>query len=252
MAILRTLSLLGIVALVWFGLHTPASAHAPFVSQARKLVLPDGQTGEIRLLHGDGILSPDPIRVLVVDANGRLLARSYRSQTMVLSCSRDNICRAFDVMRRQVLEIDAAAFREGPAVPHSGDELWKIEDGDENWGFRTRPASLTERVEGELILAKELTLLLVPLLAAGSLIAISGLVVFRRRPKFNVMDAIKILTALTLFVLAGFISLLSIIVLPVTGLIVLGSIGTGMAFVLAVWYLLRKMRIKPPLPSPAI
>jgi hypothetical protein len=237
--------------MAWFGLAVPVRAHAPFISQAVKIILPDGQPGEMRLLHGDGIFSPDPIRVLVIGANGRLLARSHQSQTMVLSCSRDSNCRAFDVQRQWVLEIDPEEFREGPVVPFYGNELWAIEGGDESWGFRFRPASLAERVEGELALANELTLLLVPLFAAGGFVAISGLVVFRRRPEFKVMDAVKILSALVLFVLAGFISLLSTIILPVTGLIVLGSIGAGLAFVMAVRCLFRMMRIKLYSPSPA-
>ena len=252
MKLLRTIMFLGIVAVAWFGLAVPVRAHAPFISQTVKIVLPDGQTGEMRLLHGDGIFSPNPIRVLIVGANGRLLARSHQSQTMVLSCSRDGSCRALDVQRQWVLEIDPKEFREGPVVPRYGDELWTIEGGDESWGFRFRPASLAERIEGELALANELTLLLVPLFAAGVLIAISGLVIFRRRSEFKVMDAVKILSALMLFGLAGLMSLLSIVVLPVTGLIVLGSIGAGLTCVMVVRILFRMMRIKPHSPCPAV
>ena len=39
-------------------LASPAAAHRPFFTQVEAIQLPNGERGEVRLLHGDGILGP--------------------------------------------------------------------------------------------------------------------------------------------------------------------------------------------------
>ena len=51
-------------------------AHRPYFTQSAKIALPDGKIGEMRLLHGDGIFFTDPVRVIVIDASGRLAGYS--------------------------------------------------------------------------------------------------------------------------------------------------------------------------------
>jgi hypothetical protein len=137
---------------------SPASAHRPHFTQVERILLPDGEAGELRLLHGDGIFFADPIRVLALDAQGRLIARSHRSTSMALSCEPDGRCLALDLANDKLLELDPSSFRVGPFVPglkgEDRDALWKLEDGDENWGFRVSEANLLARVEGNLALAR--------------------------------------------------------------------------------------------------
>jgi hypothetical protein len=201
----------------------PALAHRPYTTQVEKVALPDGQVGEARLLHGDGIVAPDPIRVVVVSAGGHLLARSHRSQTMTLVCSREKQCRAFDVERAQVLDIDHSTFREGSNVPYYGDELWAVEHGEESWGFRVRPASLLERIEGELALANRNAHTLAFLFGIGIL---AGMMVVRRPPEMELMNGmfvLKILAVLPLLLLAVLMGFFS----GVTKALFLASIGAG-------------------------
>jgi len=215
------LGVLSVSLLTGIGL---ALAHRPFTTQVEKVALPDGQLGEVRLLHGDGIVAADPIRVLVVNASGRLLARSYRTPMMALTCSREKHCRAFDVGRARVLDIDPATFREGPIVPYYGDELWAIESGEESWGFRVRPASLRERLEGQLALAKREMSALVLLFVVGILV---GVMVLRRPPEIELADGMLLLkilaVGLVLLPLAALVFLLS----AITEVLFLGSAGAG-------------------------
>jgi hypothetical protein len=95
----------------------PASAHSPYFTRTERITLPNGQAGELRLLHGDGIFFADPIRVLVLDAEGRLLARSHRTVPVALSCKPDHQCQVFDLAEDNVLELDPSTFRLGSVVP---------------------------------------------------------------------------------------------------------------------------------------
>jgi hypothetical protein len=69
-----------------------------------------------------------------------------------------------------VLELDPDTFRDGPAVPgfaaDDRDELWGLEDGTDQWGFRARPATLAELVEGTVAEAQEDPLSWPPLIVA--------------------------------------------------------------------------------------
>ena len=210
-------------------------AHSPYTTQVEKVALPGGQLGEARLLHGDGIFSADPVRVLVVGANGRLLARSYRTPMMALACSRDHKCRAFDVGQGQVLEIDPATFREGPNVPYHGDELGAIEAGEDSWGFRVRPASLLERIEGELALAVREQVAVTLLFVVGILL---GVMVFRKPSQRALLDGmflLKILAAVPLLMLGALIDFVS----GLTASLFLMSVAAGIVVCILVRHLLR-------------
>ena len=132
---------------------SPSNAHRPYFTATQQIALPDGTVGEIRSLHGDGILDSDPMRAIIVGIDGRLLARTPHTHAMVILCSREHRCRAFDLHRNLVFEVEPATFRAGPIVPIRDDEreyLGEIERGDKSWGFRPRPASLFEIVEANV------------------------------------------------------------------------------------------------------
>lgn len=125
-----------------------ALAHRPYFTQVEKIRLPNGEIGEARLLNGDGILGPDPVRVIILDAQSRLLARSHKSHSMALSCRDKGQCLIFDLSAGKILELAPSSFRQGPLVPGLGDnernELWELEEGSESWGFVLRNPSTGE------------------------------------------------------------------------------------------------------------
>src|SRR5438552_1637346 len=132
---------------------SPSNAHRPYFTATQQIALPDGTVGEIRSLHGDGILDSDPMRAIIVGIDGRLLARTPHTHAMVILCSGEHRCRAFDLHRNLVFEVEPATFRAGPIVPIRDEEreyLGEIERGDQSWGFRPRPASLFEIVEASV------------------------------------------------------------------------------------------------------
>jgi hypothetical protein len=129
---------------------SPSKAHRPYFTATHQIALPDGTVGEIRSLHGDGIFDSDPMWAIIVGIDGRLLARTPHTRAMAILCSREHRCRAFDLHRNLVFEVEPATFRAGPIVPIRADEreyLGEIERGDQSWGFRPRRASLYEIVE---------------------------------------------------------------------------------------------------------
>src|SRR5438034_4765502 len=132
---------------------SPSKAHRPYFTVTQQIALPDSTFGEIRSLHGDGIIVSDPMRAIIVAIDGRLLARTPHTHAMVILCSREHRCRAFDLHRNLVFEVEPATFRAGPIVPIRDEEreyLGEIERGDQSWGFRPRPASLFEIVEASV------------------------------------------------------------------------------------------------------
>lgn len=137
---------------------TPAFAHRPYYTQVEKILLPNGEIGEVRLLNGDGILGPDPVRPIVVDGRGRLIARGPKGRSMAVSCSEPQFCSIVNLWKILVLELDAATFRDGPQQPPVAmwerTDDWELEDGDDHWGFTTREATLPEFVDANIVLIK--------------------------------------------------------------------------------------------------
>lgn len=130
-----------------------AHAHRPYFTQIEKAVLPDGQMGEMRLLHGDGIIIADPVRVVLLDARGWIVARSHDSHSMVIMCDAANRCRVFDGEQSLMLDPDPTSFR--PRALDGGEAVnyWDSADGSESWGFDTRRASIRDNILGNLALA---------------------------------------------------------------------------------------------------
>jgi len=142
-----------VLGCIWTSALTgPASAHRPYFTKVEKIRLPNGEMGEARLLNGDGIIVPDPVRVIILDAAGHLLARSDKSLSIVLTCRGEGLCLIFDFSEGQVLDLVPSGFRQGPLVPGLGDHerngLWGLEDGSESWGLKYRDPSFGEMVLG--------------------------------------------------------------------------------------------------------
>ena len=76
-------------------LPTAAAAHQPYFRGAPEAVaLPAGESGVIRLLYGDGILSSDPVRAVVTDAAGGVRAIAPQGYAASYSCAARS-CRVY-------------------------------------------------------------------------------------------------------------------------------------------------------------
>jgi hypothetical protein len=149
-----------------------ADAHFPRFTKIEKIALPDGRAGEMRLLQGDGILFGDPVRVLVLDEEGHLIARSLHSHQLTFLCSRERNCLVVDLEGHRAFELDPAAFRAGPPIPEDRERLGEFEAGEESWGFEIRDASYWELLSVNVNMAKELNILLLFPLGWGSIASI--------------------------------------------------------------------------------
>ncbi len=139
-------------ALLWLTATGPASAHSPYFTETQPILLPDGQRGEMRIIAGDGIVAADPVRIIILDAERRLIARGPKTWWLSLVCDAPLRCHGYDHSSGDVIEPDPTTFRQnGAHVPpfSESDNLWDIEDGDDTWGIKVRPASWVEWLSAE-------------------------------------------------------------------------------------------------------
>lgn len=226
----------------------PSYAHRPYFTQVEPVVLPDGQPGEMRLLKGDGIFFADPARILVLDREQRLLARSHRSTTMSLLCDRDRYsCLGYDGF--SVLTLDPASFKSGAVVPGLGrderSELWAFEDGAEDWGFTVGWASIAQVMKGESMMARQrprtLAFLATLGTAAALLVAGMGRSLDGHRPP-SVLRAFGVLLRLAGLAVVLLVALYLVALTGLTTALWLVSFGSGAALVLLARHLLRRNR----------
>lgn len=121
--------------------YPPAS-----LKRVEPILLPDGQQGTMRIVVGDGFLS-DPVRVVILDAQNRLIARGPRSQWLSLVCEAPLRCHGYDHGSGEVIVPDPATFgKEGPVVRPADDrdDLMELDDGATAWGVTVRPATWRE------------------------------------------------------------------------------------------------------------
>jgi hypothetical protein len=197
----------------------PAAAHSPYFTTTEKIALPDGTTGEIRLLHGDGILRSDPVRAVVIDAEGRALARSPQSYAMTIRCDGPKRCKAYDLDRFTVSTPDPASFRPGGSLSDVNERGMLVDGSGKPWGFTTKRMSFGDLVVGHAVyLRNNIYPTVIPLLLTG-FAAMFVLGVLRPAPSRRLYDRIvwsAIIVAA--FAIAGFLILMNLLMLIVTGL----------------------------------
>ncbi|KAF0124819.1 MAG: hypothetical protein FD139_271 [Methylocystaceae bacterium] len=256
---MRSFGIFFAVLIVCTASFGPARAHSPYFSTTEKIELPNGKLGELRLLHGDGILWADPIRVLALDEEGRMIARSPPSPGMTLSC-RNARCRVFDLAEGTVLELDPSTFRTGAVVPAidnpDRDLNWEFYgEDDKSWGWRWRKAAFFELIWGNLALARRIAPFVVITFIAGAIAGPALRAAFRRKlineRKGHAMFATRLILRLIL-ILLGAIALFTTYLLAVVHFgptleLWIAVLVAGAAAATGVFALLRKIvrRLRP-------
>jgi hypothetical protein len=156
---MRSMLAVCLLAIGWVVAPVPAFAHRPYYSQVEHIRLADGEIGQVRLLHGDGIFFTDPVRPLIVNSKGQLVARGPKARSIVISCAEEHRCLIVDLWEERVYDLEPGSFRQGPvqANVRDGDRTddWDLEDGEESWGMVMREASAHELLTANLVLARQ-------------------------------------------------------------------------------------------------
>lgn len=139
-----------LIALLPLIVSQPSAAHSPYFTDSREIALPDGKVGRLRILKGDGVVGADPARAVVLDAEGRSLARTPSTVAILLTCDGAGQCVAVDPGNWTTYEVDPASFRVGEIVRPRQDAIWELERGTETWGFRSRLATVPEIARAEI------------------------------------------------------------------------------------------------------
>lgn len=132
------------------GIYEPEA----FYTQSEPFTLPDGRLGEMRQVRSVGIL-PGPDLLVVLDGEGRLLAKSRKADALTMICSgAPRTCHGFDHDRGEVLLLDPAGFRpDGAKLPAFSETdrktIGPFATGMESWGFSARAPTLAERIAAE-------------------------------------------------------------------------------------------------------
>lgn len=212
----------------------PASAHSPYFTQIEKIDLPDGTQGEMRLLHGDGILVSDPVRVIAVDSLERLIAQSERGYVASIICPVPRKCIAY--LDDRILELTPAA-EPGPVIANAlrnpENQRWELEGAKESFGFSARDASFQENVAVSYGLAKRnlfLTAIHAALGALSALVIICLVILPMRRDRILRSALFTALALIAIGALAA-VSIAFMLVAALPDLLWIGSIGLGFVLV---------------------
>ncbi|WP_060768626.1 hypothetical protein [Methylobacterium sp. AMS5] len=242
----RSLTLALILPLLsWLAATGPASAHRPYFTEAQAILLPDGQRGEMRIIAGDGIFVADPVRIVILDAESRLIARGPQTRWLSLVCDAPLRCHGYDHLSGEVIAPDATTFgRDGPLVPSfdERDDLWGIEAGEASWGVKVRPATWAEWLPAEWSQWRDMPLGGYVLLALpGVIAAICSFGV--HRPRWTLEGALLWFAGMLLRLfgvgVAVVMFLLGLIMSPMIPSIVFGA---ALSAYLLVWIILTLIR----------
>jgi hypothetical protein len=153
----------------------PSFARAPILANVIPVDLPDGQVGEMRLFHGDGVIVADPVRLIVLDATGHLVGYSHESFPVSIICSEARKCVGYDHPNGVILEFVPTTNVLGPAI---SDELFAgLWFGPRNttMNMRTRAPTWSEFAAANLQMAEGSRTELVFIAVAGACMALLAL-----------------------------------------------------------------------------
>ena len=124
----------------------PAAAHSARVGPSQ----PMGDGGyAVALWYGDGIMGPDPIRAIVLDADQRLVAVSPSSVLMSVTCDSAGDCTAWDRVGGIAYRPDPGAFETREAIRQNGAAFEYPEDYDHEFGFSAQDMTSAQRLRIE-------------------------------------------------------------------------------------------------------
>jgi hypothetical protein len=154
----------------------PSFSRAPILAGVIPVDLPDGQVGEMRLFHGDGVIVADPVRLIVLDATGHLVGYSHESFPVSIICSEARKCVGYDHPNGVILEFVPTTKFLGPVI---SDELFAgLWFGPRNstMNIRTRAPTWPEFAAANLQMAEGSQTDLVFIVVAGACMALLALV----------------------------------------------------------------------------
>jgi hypothetical protein len=234
----------------------PSFAHRPYFTQVEKIVLPDGQIGEMRLLHGDGIIVSDPVRLIVLDSAGRLIGYSREDfGPYTIICSVDKRCLGYKHDHRLILEFNATEPFTGPVVTDGiSADLWN-KAREVSMNIHMRRPTLQEYVWANITLAKFYFFYVVFIVVVGLLVGLVGWLLWG----IGTGGSVGILAKFVfwIFMLSIEFVLLVISLVPVilaghlSGIVWLVSLCFGVFFVLVVRQIARFVRHKSKRPAQA-
>lgn len=104
-----------------------------------------GDSGlQIALWLGDGIIGPSPVRAVVLDGEGRLVAVSPRSKLMTIQCKAAASCTVWDRSAGRAYRPDAGSFQTRQSIMQGEMVVAYPEDYDDEFGFATRQMTAAE------------------------------------------------------------------------------------------------------------
>lgn len=142
--------LFGVLAAVFCA---PATAHSPYFSQSEAISAQQHQTVTLKLLNGDGIFFADPMRAVVVDQTGALLAASPSSAALRIYCEQGGVarqCLVYDNLTRTVYQPVEDEWRNHGPIEKDGKPQRFPEDMTSDFGFAGRAATLGETLRFEI------------------------------------------------------------------------------------------------------
>ncbi|MCP4070806.1 MAG: hypothetical protein GY742_03585 [Hyphomicrobiales bacterium] len=141
---------------------TPVIAHSPYYTQTESIGGLNNQIVVMKLLHGDGIFFADPIRAVIVDEDGMLLAASPMSTTLFLSCKGGEVsreCVAYDELRGLIYQPTKSLWKTTELLEKNGKPETYPEYRMEEYGFTKYEASFTDvmKYEAQSIMASPIS-----------------------------------------------------------------------------------------------
>lgn len=185
-------------------------------------------------------MASDPVRLVLLDAGGQLLARSEKVRSLDIVCRRPKTsCWGYDRDTLEILKPVPPEFRySGPSYQQAGsltdsDPIWALEGDPESWGFVRQPAPVREILSA---LVQERPAALVGTAAFTALCFLTFLLRLpkrqdRRSTRFKVIALIVLASQALLGMLALGVALLNAALLE-TSFLALG-IGGFSGFLLA-------------------
>ncbi len=223
----------------------PSFARAPILAGITPVDLPDGQVGEMRLFHGDGVIVADPVRLIVLDATGHLVGFSHESFPVSIICSEARKCVGYDHPNGVILEFVPTTKVLGPVI---SDELFAgLWFGPRNatMNIRTRAPTWSEFAAANLQIAEGHETDIAFIAAVGACMALLALVLRR----FAVGRGLGFFVQLMLWIVALGLEFVLLIFsfwpvyIGAMGQIVwLMSLGSGVLSMGGVWLAFRYFR----------